>query len=146
MAKASINPNSGNKRVDINNNKHKPYKFLKIFYQNICGLQNKIDELLISLNQDLPEIVCISEHHLEQYQLYKTNLQNYALGTGYCRTKHKKGGSCIFILKGFYFEEINISNFCLELDIEACGINLHLKNFNIYSITRRKLFTIFNET
>jgi hypothetical protein len=104
MMKASMNPNNKNKCADIDNNKHKPCKFLKIFHQNICGLQNKINELLISLNQDLPEIVCISEHHLEQYQLYKTNLENYTLGTGYCRTKHKKGESCIFIRKGLYFE------------------------------------------
>jgi hypothetical protein len=76
MVKASINRNNRNKREGLYNNKHKPYNFLKIFHQNVCGLQNKINELLISLNQDVPEIVCITEHHLEQYQLYNRNLDH----------------------------------------------------------------------
>jgi hypothetical protein len=46
MVKASINRNSRNKREDLDNYKHKPYHFVKIFLQNICGLQNEISELL----------------------------------------------------------------------------------------------------
>jgi exonuclease III len=59
-------------------------------------------------------------------------LENYTLETCYCRTKHKKSGSCIFVLRGLHFDEIDINKFCSEFDIEACGINLYLKNFNIY--------------
>jgi hypothetical protein len=94
MVKANTNLNNRTKYDDPDNTEHKPHKFLKTFHQNICGLENKISELLISLNQDLPEIACISEHHLQQYQLHNINLENYTLGTGYCRMKHKKGGSC----------------------------------------------------
>jgi len=37
---------------------------LKIFAQNIRGLGNKIDELVINWVRDPPHILCLSEHHL----------------------------------------------------------------------------------
>jgi hypothetical protein len=41
----------------------------KIFHQNICGLQHKSDELLASLHPDLPDVLCITEQHLNSMQL-----------------------------------------------------------------------------
>jgi hypothetical protein len=46
--KVITNRNVRNKREDLdNNNKTIPFSCLKIFHQNICGLQNKINELFI---------------------------------------------------------------------------------------------------
>jgi hypothetical protein len=36
---------------------------LKIFHQNICGLSNKSNELLISLLPNPPQVLCLTEHH-----------------------------------------------------------------------------------
>jgi hypothetical protein len=77
MGKVRTNLMNSNKSEDLDNNKSIPFKCLKVFHQNICGLQNKISELFISLCQDLPHIVCISEHHLEQSQLLHIHMENY---------------------------------------------------------------------
>jgi hypothetical protein len=42
---------------------------LTIFHQNIRGLLNKKDELLNSLTLNSPQIICISEHHLNVEEL-----------------------------------------------------------------------------
>ena len=57
MGKVRTNLNDRNKKENLDNNKPIPSNCLKIFRQNICGLQNKINELFISLCEDLPEIV-----------------------------------------------------------------------------------------
>jgi hypothetical protein len=45
--KVITNRNVSNKREDLDNNKTIPFNCLNIFHQNICGLQNKINELFI---------------------------------------------------------------------------------------------------
>ena len=35
-----------------------------ILHQNVRGIKNKIDEFLISLPQNEPQVICINEHHL----------------------------------------------------------------------------------
>lgn len=45
---------------------HKRVRLLKLFYQNIRGLRGKTSELLCHLQQDLPHLLCFSEHHLSQ--------------------------------------------------------------------------------
>jgi hypothetical protein len=47
---------------------------LILFYQNICGLRKKADELSSSVHSNLPHILCLSEHHLKQFRLYYVSL------------------------------------------------------------------------
>ena len=42
---------------------------LRIYHQNICGLGSKMNDLLISLYPNLPHILCLTEHHLRQFQI-----------------------------------------------------------------------------
>jgi hypothetical protein len=50
-------------------------KHLNFFRQNIRGLGNKSNELYCHLHHDLPQILCLSEHHLREPQLI--HLTNY---------------------------------------------------------------------
>jgi hypothetical protein len=63
-----------------------------IYHQNIQGLRCKTDELLNFLEPNLPHVLCISEHHLNQLELGLIQLDNYTLGASYCRNSLKKGG------------------------------------------------------
>ena len=72
-------------------------KSLKIFHQNIRGLGNKANELYCHLHHDLPHILCLSEHHLNEYELQLIHLTNYSLGANYCRKTFLKGGVSIFV-------------------------------------------------
>jgi hypothetical protein len=45
---------------------------LIIFYQNIRGLFKKIDELLNFWTTEFPRILCLTEHHLCDYEINST--------------------------------------------------------------------------
>jgi exonuclease III len=108
---------------------------LKICHQNICGLGSKTDELLASLYPNLPDILCISEHHLNSMQIQLISMEDYRLGAEFCRQFFHKGGVCMFIQKQFSFSVINIEIFCKEKELEACALKLKLLSSNVCIIT-----------
>ena len=57
-----------------------------ICHQNICGLSNKTEEILISLSSVRPHILCITEHHLQPDEICTIHLENYTLGVHFCRS------------------------------------------------------------
>jgi hypothetical protein len=69
----TINNNNNNNRKNLNNNQDLT---LNIYHQNICGLQSKINELVLSLSQEFPQIFCIPEHHLKKSQICITVMEN----------------------------------------------------------------------
>ena len=77
------NPGSSNRNKE---------QVLRIHHQNICGLGSKTNGLLISLYPSLPHIVCLTEHHLSQFQLQLITLDNYILGAEFSRQSFLKGG------------------------------------------------------
>jgi len=99
-------------------------KGLKIFHQNIRGLGNKFIELYCHLHNNLPHILCLSEHHLSESKLQLIYLTNYSLGANYCRKNFLKGGVSIFVYRNLKYNTINIEEFNTEKDIEACAIQL----------------------
>ena len=70
-----------------------------LFHQNIRGLTHKIDELLISLLHDNPQVLCVTEHHLRSDEIDNIHLGQYTLSTYFCRKTHKQGGVSIFVHK-----------------------------------------------
>ena len=75
--------------INCNDKKFRPHlqkkKLLTIYQQNICGLSNKINELLSFLHPYFADVLCLTEHQLKQAQLELAYLDNYHLGAGYCR-------------------------------------------------------------
>jgi hypothetical protein len=70
-----------------------PNHFLKILHQNIRGLRNKSKELYCHTYHDLPHILCLTEHHLNQLELDLIRIDNYLLVANYCRRTILKGGT-----------------------------------------------------
>jgi hypothetical protein len=58
---------------------------LIVFHENICGLRKKADELISSVLPNLPHILCLSEHHLKQFEQELVSIDFYKLATSYCR-------------------------------------------------------------
>ena len=98
---------------------------IKIFHQNIRSLRNKTNELLCCIQDDPPHILCLTEHHLQYGELASSHIENYSLGAYYCRNTKHKGGVCIFIQKSIPFTCLDIGNYCIDQDIEVCGIQLN---------------------
>jgi exonuclease III len=121
-----------------------------IYHQNIRGLRNKRIEILNSLLQELPQILCITEHHLKEFKLERTLLEHYNLGAMFCRKNLKDGGASIFVHESLSFANINLHEFSKEQDIEACTIKIHLpaETISVISIYRSPNgnFTLFTRT
>ena len=98
---------------------------LKVYHQNICGLKYKPNELLSSLFPDYPHIICITEHHLNQFELDNISIDNYNLGASYCRKSSLKGLVCIYVLKNLSFTTVNLKAYCPDQDIEIYSVKLH---------------------
>ena len=69
---------------------------VKIYHQNIRSIRYKMSELLCHLSHDLPHILCITEHHLNREELASFHVENYVLGSSYCRKLKNKGGVYIY--------------------------------------------------
>ena len=120
------NPGSSNRNKE---------QVLRIHHQNICGLGSKTNDLLISLSPSLPHIVCLTEHHLSQFQLQLITLDNYILGAEFSRQSFLKEGVCIFIQKHLPFRIINIEKFCKDKELEACAARFDFLSFKICVVT-----------
>jgi exonuclease III len=93
MAMNDSNQNSpGSMHKDNNTSKN-----FTIYHQNIRGISSKIDEFQVSLYHNTPQVICLSEHHLKMEEIPNIKLDQYKLGTSFCRQEYKGGGVCIYI-------------------------------------------------
>ena len=100
------NPTNSNRFT--NNNLSTP---LLIYHQNIRGLQNKVDELFILCSENLPHILCFTEHHLHKNEINSLHITPYNLGASYCRMNLNYGGVSIFVHETISFAPIDLSKF-----------------------------------
>jgi hypothetical protein len=96
----------------------------KIFHQNIRGIKTKVIELLNSFSSDYPQIICVTEHHLKDFELTKLPIEHYKLRSKYCRKNYKNGGVCIFAQESLEFSPISLDKYCVEKDIEICALKV----------------------
>ena len=87
-----------------------------------------MNELLCYCNHDPPHILCITEHHLHHKELALLPVENYVLGSCYCRKLKHKGGVCVFVHNSLKFTSLDIDNYCIDQDFEACAIQLNSKH------------------
>jgi hypothetical protein len=68
---------------DTNTDKRTNSKNLfKIFHQNIRGLKSKVDELSNSLYPDYPHIMCLTKHHLKDYEIDNLPIDHFKIRIG----------------------------------------------------------------
>jgi hypothetical protein len=108
---------------------------MTIFHQNICGLRYKTDELYSSMYHVLPDVICITEHHLNCELLQTISIEGYKLGANYCRKNSMTGGACIFVNSNLTCSEVNIQKYCKDYDTEACALKIYLNKTALYILT-----------
>ena len=99
---------------------------MQIYHQNIQGIKWKSDEILDFFYPIFPHVVCITEHHLNQYKIVQFHIGNYTLGANCCRHLLKKGGACIFVHNSLSFVGTDLNKFSNDQDIEACAIRIQM--------------------
>lgn len=72
---------------------------VSLFHVNIQCISNKLDQLSLFLDKYKFDIVCLSEHWLDQCTLESINIPMYSLANFFCREPNKHGGVLIFIKK-----------------------------------------------
>jgi hypothetical protein len=65
----------------------------KVCHQIIRGIRDKTNELINSLFPELPEILCVMEHHLKEHEFERILIEHYNLGSKFCRKNLKRGWS-----------------------------------------------------
>jgi hypothetical protein len=98
----------------------------KIFHRNIRGLKSKVDKLPNSLFPDYPNIMCLTEHHLKDYEIDNLPIDQFKLGSKFCRHECKNGEVCIFVYKNLDFFSISLDKYCKVKDIEICAVRLKI--------------------
>jgi hypothetical protein len=94
-----------NKNDDTNNQ-------FKIYHQNIRGIKGKTNELMLPLLAEAPHLICLTDHHLKDYEIDVTPISKYKLGAKYCRKRLKNGGVCIYIQETLTFTNMNLQKHC----------------------------------
>lgn len=105
------------------------YNCINILHQNINGIINKSDQLIVCLDElrnsgTEVDILCITEHNMiggDEYSLY---IPNFRLAASYMR-QNRHGGSCILVRNTHKFKSINdIHTISLEGIVEFSAIEL----------------------
>jgi len=98
----------------------------KIFHQNIRGLKSKVDGLSNSLFPGYPHIMCLTPHHLKDYEIDNLPIDHFKLGSSFCRHEFRNRGVCIFIHGDLEFFSISLDKYCKETDTEVCAVSLNI--------------------
>ena len=62
-------------------------------------------------------------------------IENYKLGTHYCRKQYEKGGVAMYVHKNIQCTKVSIDTYCKEKDIEICMIKFTYHELKISIIT-----------
>jgi len=112
---------------DTNTNKLTNSKNLfKIFHQSIRGLKSKVDELSNPLFPHYPNIMFLTKHHLKDYKIDNLQIDQFKLGSIFCRHEFMNGGMCILVHEDLGFFSISLDKYCKEKDIEVCAVRLKI--------------------
>jgi hypothetical protein len=122
-----------------NKNDDKNYSLI-IYHQNIQGLKIKISKFMLSLFEEIPHLICLSEHHLKYNEVDITHIPTHKLGAKYCRTSLKCGGVCVYIHKNIEYSDIDLQKYCLPVPslfgvmcAQLVGLKPNLQGTNVVS-------------
>lgn len=107
-----------------------------ILYMNIQCLRNKLDNLNHILSKHKYNVLCFSEHWLNNYEITLYNPDGYVLGNYYSRVKHIHGGTIIYTKNDVNVEVIDMTRICDELNFEVTGVIIHSFKVIILTIYR----------
>jgi hypothetical protein len=106
----------------INKNRNDDLKsLLRLYHQNNRGIKEKIEEIMIHLAGETPDLICLTDHHLRDFEIDVTCFPTYKLGAKFCRKNLNNGGVSIFIREDFKFTTINVQTHCKEQDLEIAA-------------------------
>lgn len=102
-----------------------------LFLLNCRSIRNKINDLEISLSDCKPYIMCLTETWLKSFEIQSFGINNYNLISNYCRSTNKGGGCGIWCHSTVNATPIDVTEYCIEKDIEICAVKIQIKNLSL---------------
>jgi exonuclease III len=96
-----------------------------------CALNIQGNEFIFPLLTEAAHLICLTEYHLNNYEIEATPISKYKLGVKYCRKKLKNGSVYIYIQEALKFTNINLQKHCKEQDIEIAAIQIKFNEKNV---------------
>ena len=106
---------------------------LYIVHQNIRGLNDKCEELILSLlaNSIKPYMIWLTEHYTTDHNLPLLYLENYTLAANYSHINCKGGGTCIFVRNDMTLDTVSL---VWKKFFEPCAIIINHGKFDLIVI------------
>lgn len=108
---------------------------IKLIHQNIQGLTSKIHQVEILADLYCPDIICLSEHFLTVGDFEALTLAGFSVATGFCRSKMRRGGTCILVRDRILFSVVDVSKFCVEGCCEMSAVKLEARTSTYLILT-----------
>jgi hypothetical protein len=67
--------------------------------------------------------MCLTEHHLKDFEVNSILIGNYELGAKYCRNLYTNGEVCTFVHDSIKFSKVSVVTNGVEKDAEACALS-----------------------
>lgn len=103
---------------------------------NVCCLKNKVLQLECLCNEKNVNVICISEHWLQDDQIDLFVPRSFVPANVKCRSLRKNGGVGIYLRNSIQFLTVDVSQFYFELHFEICCVKLTEENLLIVSVYR----------
>lgn len=87
-----------------------------------------MDEFQLLLNEENPDVVCVSEHNLKDFEFSLICLPGFNNVTAFCRQHMQRGGVGIFVREVVSCETIDVISFCREGVAEFAAVKLQLES------------------
>lgn len=110
---------------------------IRVTYLNVQCLRTKLNVLNVFVSSNNPDVLCLSEHWLtyEESEFYQ-EIGDLKLVNINCRTSHKNGGAAVYVKDVHKTQNLDLSSFCKELNLEIAGTVLVDCNMVVLSIYR----------
>lgn len=95
-----------------------------LFHVNVQCLSNKVDQLNIFLSTYRVDILCLTEHWLNQADIENISIKNFILADNFSRSTSIHGGVSIFLNQNIIFKKLNLDKFNQEFHSEFCGVKI----------------------
>ena len=94
-------------------------------------MNNKSDELLITLSEINPLVLCFNERLLRKGEINNMHLDQYIPGAHFCRSKFTHGGVAVYVLDVILYHVFDLTLYTRDKDFEACAIKMHISFNNL---------------
>lgn len=87
---------------------------------------NKVDLLEVFLDDESPDVFCLSEHGMKNFELENLNINNFKYVTSFCRSQASGGGVAIWCRPELKCLPLDCEAFCEERECELSAITIEV--------------------